>query len=620
MDVLSLLTHSTLPLAKTWLADGTIADYAKPKNFRLTTTEIHNIHDLSTTLTVLEKRTRTCMIRGRYIGDNAADTMRRKDVFEDQPLHTVLIEVDKYPVNGVDPFKDPARAFDSYIANALPPAFHDVSYHWQFSNSAGHPSKLTVLKAHLWFFLKTPYTSAQLKAWAVNNGLTDKLDISVFDTIQVHYTAAPVFEPGVVDPVPVRSGLAQGLSDTVDLALDEDSLKAEARSVPTGEGYKGDDPTALWLEANGLAKGVGASGQVLLDCPFAADHTDGRVGDSDTTYLPARPGFPDGVFHCSHASCAKRESAEFESAFGSAAAFFSCVEPEPQTPEEKAKKARFELVDFTEFSNRPPLKWLIRNAIPKAELGIIFGPSTAGKSFVALDMAFAIARGISWCGKDVEKGRVVYIAAEGAIGMQKRVKAYALQYQVTEADLQIIPDTPNLILKPDVDAVIKSVLTRGKADMIVIDTLAQTTPGADENAGKDMGPFLANVQRICRETGAVALVVHHSGKDATKGSRGWSGIKCNVDFEIEVSRDGENRTITFTKLKDDKDGEQIGFRLQTVPVGMDEKDRIIESCVVSFTKFLAPPEGTENFGHGQNLILCAPNGRSSSGLGALRSP
>ena len=42
--------------------------------------------------------------------------------------------------------------------------------------------------------------------------------------------------------------------------------------------------------------------------------------------------------------------------------------------------------------------------------------SGAGKSFMALDMAGAIARGLPWRGKKTKQGRVVYIAAEGAGG------------------------------------------------------------------------------------------------------------------------------------------------------------------------------------------------------------
>ena len=167
-DTLSFLTHKTLPLVKTWHADGTISDYAKPKHFKLETFNFDNIRELSAFLTILEKRPNTCMIRGKYIGGAPGHTLRRKDVFEDRPLHAVMIEVDKY--ESPNAYLNPLKAIDAYIENALPACFHGVSYHWQLSNSSGHPTKKDVLRAHLWFWLATPYTSAQLKAWARNTG------------------------------------------------------------------------------------------------------------------------------------------------------------------------------------------------------------------------------------------------------------------------------------------------------------------------------------------------------------------------------------------------------------------------------------------------------------------
>jgi hypothetical protein len=81
------------------------------------------------------------------------------------------------------------------------------------------------------------------------------------------------------------------------------------------------------------------------------------------------------------------------------------------------------------------------------------------------------------------------------------------------------------------------------------------------------------------------ILVHHAGKDSSKGARGWSGLRAAADAELEVARDGDDRAIRLTKAKDDIDGVQFGFRLNTVSVGTDEDgDADCASCVVEPTE------------------------------------
>lgn len=53
--------------------------------------------------------------------------------------------------------------------------------------------------------------------------------------------------------------------------------------------------------------------------------------------------------------------------------------------------------------------------------------------------------------------------------------------------------------------------------MIILDTLARCFGGNDENDARDMGAFIRGCDELKRRTGATVLVVHHSGKDETKG-------------------------------------------------------------------------------------------------------
>lgn len=246
------------------------------------------------------------------------------------------------------------------------------------------------------------------------------------------------------------------------------------------------------------------------------------------------------------------------------------------------KPSRFSLVRASEFSERAPLSYLIKGVLPRAELGVLFGESTAGKTFVALDMAFAIARGIAWRGQRVRQGRVVYIAAEGAGGLRNRLRAYAQAHEITLDDLEfdVIPAAPNLLAAADALELAKVIAACGRAALIIVDTFAQTMPGANENAGEDVSQALVHCKGIHKATGATVLLVHHAGKDLSRGARGWSGLRAAADAEIEVSRNALGRAIRLTKNKDGDDSHAWGFDLETVTVGIDEDGDAITSCVV----------------------------------------
>ncbi len=121
----------------------------------------------------------------------------------------------------------------------------------------------------------------------------------------------------------------------------------------------------------------------------------------------------------------------------------------------------------------------------------------------------------------------------------------------------------------------------GKLDILVVDTLAQVTAGANENSGEDMGRVIAHCKTLHAVTGATIVLVHHSGKDSSRGARGWSGIKGALDAELEVSRNENDRMMTISKLKDGTgEGQQYGFRLLDVPLGVDDDGDVYSSCVV----------------------------------------
>lgn len=266
------------------------------------------------------------------------------------------------------------------------------------------------------------------------------------------------------------------------------------------------------------------------------------------------------------------------------------VKPPTASPEqiEEAVKApidkplRFQVVPAGEFAQGQPPGWIVKGVIPRAQLVVLFGESGSGKSFVALDIAAAIVRGTDWRGHRTKRGRVVYLAAEGGGGFRNRLRAYEQQHKVALQDLPlgIIHAAPNFLQRADAVEVAKAIEAAGGADLVIVDTFAQVTPGANENAAEDMGKALAHCRGIHQATSAVVLLVHHAGKDPTRGARGWSGLRAAADAELEVLRLPGGRLLRVSKQKDGDDGLEWGFDLETVPVGLDEDGDVVLSCVV----------------------------------------
>lgn len=377
------------------------------------------------------------------------------------------------------------------------------------------------------------------------------------------------------------------------------------------------DPVAEHMFANSMVRSQDRDGKLHIVCPWTAEHTtEAHDGDTSTTYWPAHTGgYINGHFKCLHAHCMDRTDGEFKAAMGFVGddlADFDVLAAElegghlesdspvlantgtdlddfddmdegaPPEPAPKPEKpARFAVIGAGVYANRPAPKWIIKDIIPRAELLVLFGESTAGKSFAALDLGAAIARGVEWRGHRVKQGRVVYVAAEGAGGMRNRLVAYAIREGIDLADipLGIIANAPNLLEKAEAIELAKSI---GRADVVIVDTFAQATAGANENSGEDIGKALAHCKGIHRATGALVILVHHAGKDLTKGARGWSGLRAAADAEIEVSRQDPIRMLRISKQKDGEDGKKFYFDLTTIPIGQDEDGDIITSCVMNY--------------------------------------
>lgn len=250
----------------------------------------------------------------------------------------------------------------------------------------------------------------------------------------------------------------------------------------------------------------------------------------------------------------------------------------------KIPELRYKLLTVDDLYNARPMFWIVKGLIPKTGLAALYGPSSSGKSFLLLDMALTIATGEAfWFGRRICAVPITYICLEGELGFGKRVKAwFTYTNKALPKSIRFITQPFNL-LTDDVNELFQALVLAGHTGgMIILDTLNRAAPGADENSPVDMGKIISSSSKLQRLTGGMVLLAHHTGKDETKKMRGHTSLPAALDGAIEVMKTGVGRQWTVAKSKDDKDGDTYPFKLEVVPLGVDEDGDAITSCVVDF--------------------------------------
>jgi hypothetical protein len=272
---------------------------------------------------------------------------------------------------------------------------------------------------------------------------------------------------------------------------------------------------------------------------------------------------------------------------GSAYAQFDAVEieVEPPTPEEKAKTRLFwrTYEESKRRATETAFDALIDDYLERGAMSVLYGESGAGKTFVALDFAYHVAARREWCGRKVNGGPVVYVAAEACETINARIAALDAHYKPEkEPPLAVVPCLVNLFdpkahLSGLIDLVNRWAEHCGeKVAFIVLDTLARIMGTGDENTARDMGILVQNIDRLRVATGAHVMVVHHSGKNKANGARGSSALRAATDTEIEVEGD----RIRVRKQRAAEQAGEIPFDLKSVTVGKNANGKSVTSCVV----------------------------------------
>jgi RecA-family ATPase len=179
----------------------------------------------------------------------------------------------------------------------------------------------------------------------------------------------------------------------------------------------------------------------------------------------------------------------------------------------RADQFASKLLNFAELLDLPAPDPLVDGLLYRDSLAVIFGPSGGGKTFLACDLAWCVAGDLPWQGRNVHHGPVLYVLGEGRGGIGQRARAWITAFGTDQPKaFQLYPEAVNL-LDPDQVATLAEWAAAYQPVLVVLDTLARSMPGGDENSARDMGVMIAGADTIRRASGACVLLIHHTGKD-----------------------------------------------------------------------------------------------------------
>lgn len=264
----------------------------------------------------------------------------------------------------------------------------------------------------------------------------------------------------------------------------------------------------------------------------------------------------------------------------------------------------FELLDIGEMEALPPPTWLVHEAIAEEGLTVIYGEPGAGKSFIALDMALRVAAGAEWFGRKTKRTGVLYIAAEGARGMGKRITGWKIHNRCPELSVpffvlpvavQLLEDGERAKLLRTIDEA-KRQLLDFDIGLVIVDTVSRSIAGIDENSQDTMTRFVDACDSIKRHCGGALIGIHHSGKDKERGMRGSSVLLGAVDASIRLTKKDHLVTIAFEKQKDAEEAAPFYVELEKVRWFPDRDHTTPEDEVSTLVPVRAerPKEGADS--------------------------
>jgi len=198
-------------------------------------------------------------------------------------------------------------------------------------------------------------------------------------------------------------------------------------------------------------------------------------------------------------------------------------------------------------------RWLVTGLWSEQAVGIVGGEPKCCKSFLALDLAVAVAAGVPCLRRFAvpRAGRVLLFAAEDALHIvRRRLEGISAAASVALASLDIqVITAPTVRLDLDADRRnLAETVASLQPRLLILDPFVRLHR-IDENASGEVAPLLAYLRELQRRHDVAVLVVHHAKKGgggvrAGQALRGSSEFHAWGDSNLYLRRDGDDLSLS----------------------------------------------------------------------------
>lgn len=250
--------------------------------------------------------------------------------------------------------------------------------------------------------------------------------------------------------------------------------------------------------------------------------------------------------------------------------------------------------------------FLINDILETDSHGILGGASMAFKTFADLRLVYSICTGKDFMGHEVYKtGKVLYICGEGKGALARRLKALQIVESDFNGNLLVLETNISIDVKDDMER-LKIAIAKIDPVLVVFDTFASLVSETDENAPCQVAKALRLIKETCRNGHTSSLIIHHYGKDASRGLRGASNFVNDVDFAIEMTRNADSM-ITTMSCKKQKDGENfqdIHMEAFVVELGLARQDgKATTSLVLKQSGYVPEKKSAKKLSQNSQIAL-----------------
>jgi hypothetical protein len=228
---------------------------------------------------------------------------------------------------------------------------------------------------------------------------------------------------------------------------------------------------------------------------------------------------------------------------------------------------------------------------------LMYGKPGCGKSLVALDFAGHLAA-------DLADGSVVYIAAEGREGLYTRWQAWQ-QHNNTILENVFVMLQPLSMFDQEQIARFIDHCKQLSVRFVIVDTLARSMVGENENDTTAMGLFVAAVDQLRNELDCGVLFIHHTNKIG--GMRGSTVLDGALDSVLKIEALDERQIGVFNSLEKggkNKDREEAQpIYLNKLPVEVLVSGVVENAVVVELSERVIQTPTSDTLSAKQRQIL-----------------